>query len=207
MSNSKGYFQNTSYACIATYESCFLKTERIIKYKNIVESKLNIVTNTTITSEEKIEIEKELVEEFTHFCDGIYSCMDYIGYLIYIYQKRNRLTTGISDDVKSSFHSIMKCYKNVNIRKQYAVFHKPGICDVMDSIGNWYFDIRSIRSKEIHYNTGRIVENDGDVFYDNHIEYGDHLAYKFNLYNIGLYCSSFVSDSNQILDLLNQYAV
>lgn len=205
MESEKNYFETTSYVSKFTLQSLFGKMERINKYKQKVKDTIDLVSLTDdiyCKSDSNIEI---LIENFSFFCESIYSCMDYLGYLIYIYQSRNGLDRGERCKVQSSFHSIIDVYNNKLRREEYGIFKSQELCEIMSSIKQWYYDIRLIRSKEIHYNTGQIIKKDGDIIYDNHVIYGDHVANDFNLSNIDMYYDNFTRDVNRILKLMETY--
>lgn len=205
MEFEKQYFNNTSYASRFTLQSLNRKMDRIIKYRQNVQKNIELVSlmdNKQWENDERIGV---IIENFGFFCESIYSCMDYLGYLIYIYQSRNGLDRGGQRKVQSSFHDIINAYGNQSTRKEYAIFKCHELCEVMSSILQWYYDIRLIRAKEIHYNTGQILRKDGDIIYDNHVIYGEHVANDFNLSNIDMYYDNFTRDVRTILELMNTY--
>ena len=198
------YFDNTSYACKHTIKSLYNKIERTQKYTEVIE---NIIFNAKERDFENNCVIEEMIETFSFFCDSVYSCMDYLGYLIYIYQTRNRICIGEYGKVQSSFHKIINCYVNIDERSKFAIFQSNDLCDVMSSIEQWYYDIRLIRSKETHYSTGTILVQDLDIVYSNYVEYGDHPTVTFNLSNIRMYCDSFVRDIKKIIMLMDSYKI
>ncbi len=205
MENEKHYFNSTSYASRFTLQSLLNKMERINKYRQNVRKNIDVVSLTDDTKWENDVNIGLLIENFSFFCESIYSCMDYLGYLIYIYQSRNGLDRGGRCKVQSSFHTIIDAYKKQPTREEYAIFKCKELCEVMSSIMQWYYDIRLIRSKEIHYNTGKIIRKDGDILYDNHVIYGDHIANDFNLSNIDMYYDNFTRDVRTILEIMDTY--
>lgn len=199
------YFKNTSYGSRFTLQSLYRKMDRIIKYRQNVQENIELVSlidNIQWENDDRIGV---IIENFGLFCESIYSCMDYLGYLIYIYQSRNGLDRGGQRKVQSSFHDIINAYSNQSTREEYAIFKCHELCEVMSSSVQWYYDIRLIRSKEIHYNTGQILRKDGDIIYDNHVIYGEHIANDFNLSNIDMYYDNFTRDVRTILELMNTY--
>lgn len=205
MELEKQYFENTSYASGFTLQSLYRKMERIIKYRQNVQENIELVFLIDDKQWENDNRIGTIIENFSFFCESIYSCMDYLGYLIYIYQSRNGLDRGGRRRVQSSFHDIINAYSDQLTREEYAIFKCHELCEVMSSIVQWYYDIRLIRSKEIHYNTGRILKKDGDIMYDNHVIYGDHSANNFNLSNIEMYYDNFTRDVRTILELMDTY--
>lgn len=198
--DKKNYFENTSYACKSTIQSLYHKIDRIYNYMEIIEE---IMNNSNLEKDESIKL--SIIENFSLFCESIYSCMDYLGYLIYIYQDRNRICVGEYGKVQSSFHKIINAYIDSNNRIKFAIFKCDELCDVMNSIERWYYEIRLIRSKETHYNTGRVLIENKKILYDNHIEYGEHQAIQFNLSIIRMYYNSFVRDVKKIILIMDNY--
>jgi hypothetical protein len=205
METEKQYFKNTSYASRSTLESLLKKMDRIKKYRQHVLENAELIS---ILDDKQWQVDGrvgQIIENFCFFCESIYSCMDYLGYLIYIYQSRNGLDRGGKRKVQSSFHDIIDIYTNQLSREECAIFKCHELCDVMSSIVQWYYDIRLIRSKETHYNTGQILKKDGDIIYDNHVVYGDHDANNFNLSSIDMYYDNFTRDVKAILELMDTY--
>lgn len=133
--------------------------------------------------------------------------MDYIGYLLYIYQKRTGMLVGSLKGTDSSFHDMINCYHDDNKRGKYSIFRNKRFCSVINDIGLWYYPLRSIRSKEAHYNTGSIISKKDKLLYNNHVVYGEHIANSFDLSQLALYYSSFSTDSEKLIMLMTNYEI
>lgn len=204
----ESYFQNTSYASRCTYES-FNRKLGIIS--EVVEEIEVLVFNIVEDKYKNIELKgkKELLcHKFAELCELIYSTMEYLGYLIYIYQKRTDMIRGNWKGTQSSFHKIINCYFDKKEREKYALFKHRESAKVFDNIGIWYYPIRSIRSKEIHYNKGSIEIRNNEIFYINSVEYGDdHLAIEFDITTIKAIYNKFSRDTLSFINLIDNYLI
>lgn len=136
-----GYFQITSYGSQHTLDSYYRKKSRIKEYIVKIEEDLEKVGSQTFKANEDLIIINQLLENFTSYCECVYSCMDYIGYLLYIYQKRTGMLVGNSKGTESSFHDMINSYYDENKRGKYPIFRNKKFCNVIDDIGLWYYPL------------------------------------------------------------------
>lgn len=195
------YFENTSFACKATYESLLSKKECIGTEVDEIES---LVSKLELSDTDKLknEICDSIYKTFISFCENIYSSMEYMGYIIYIYQRRSDAYRGMKL-TESSFNKTLKFY-NKN-REEYKIFNNKEFEKEIKDISTWYPVIRDIRSKEVHYNKGIISIDGNSIKYKNDVEYGEHLANELELNNIKGYYTKFKLSVDSILNIVNNY--
>ncbi|MDY3372858.1 MAG: hypothetical protein SOX50_06250 [Terrisporobacter othiniensis] len=203
----KNYFEDTSYACKCTYESFNRKLKLI---RQCIEDIDNLIEGILQNRFEKSELEDKnelLCDKFANCCELMYSSMEYIGYLLYIYQIRTDMNRGNWKKAQSSFHKIINSYFNVVEREKYILFRHKDSAKIIENIGIWYYLVRNIRSKETHYNKGKVEVRNNDIFYINEVEYGEHTANEFNLNNLKGIFSKFNRDTSSLISLIDNYEI
>lgn len=203
----KKYFDNTSYASKKTLCSFYRKKDRLNKNKeNIVKySKKLLLYRTKNNYKFNSKLSDFIYKNFFDFCEGIYSCLEYIGYIMYIYQKRTGMDRGQDPNTHASFHDILNYYNDEEKRGNYKIFKSKELCEIMKDISEWYYILRDIRSKEVHYNSGIIITEDNSIMYANEVDYGNLKRNKLDITNVDGYYIKFDIDTEKIIQMLNNY--
>lgn len=202
-----GYFRQSSYGCKQTLNSYYKKKARVKEYVLRIDNDLKLISSSNFESDDIETIHNRLLDNFTSYCECIYSCMEYVGYLLYKYQRKTDMLVGSLKGTQSSFHDMLNCYYDDSKRGRYAVFRNKELCKIIDDVSLWYYPLRGIRSKEAHYNTGEIIIKFDDAIYDNHVEYGEHSANSFELSQVGLFYSRFSTDSEKLITQMADYNI
>lgn len=193
------FYDDTSFSCKATMDSIYQK----IEYANRLTQSINTFTET-------IDIESfstydtssiDTCQMFVFFCETVYSCMDYLAYVLHCYQERTRLITG--DYTGTSFNKIL--FNFANRPSSFKIFKCKKLCLQLKDINIWYPLIHSIRSKETHYNSGSLCIMENNLYYINDVEYGEYLACSFPLESISSVYAKFSASVKNILYLIENY--
>lgn len=195
------FYQNTSYKCQKTIDSIHEKQVNIINTAKNIQKVLQVLNASKI--KRTTHIDEFLRKNFVLICDEIYSTMDYLGYIIYSYQKETGYIRG--NYTGSHFNTILTNYINLNSRKNYGIYSIKKFTLQLDDIKNWYPPIHCIRSKETHYNMGHIIDSNGTIIYSNDVEYGEYPKCTFNLTDTLKICLKFQNNVNFIITLINNY--
>lgn len=118
------------------------------------------------------------------------------------------MDTGNLGITQASFHKIIKNYHNEKERCKYIIYKHSEFSRIINDIGIWCYHIRSIRTKETHYNTGEIEIKNNSIFYVNNVNYGgENKEVEFDLSYIRGYFNKFITDTKKLLDMINGYEI
>lgn len=116
----------------------------------------------------KNELHFEIVRKIRRVAGEVYSACEVINQmLISIYRNDDRyrgtqLKRGFNDNFKEIFNSAVKNNKDLN-----GIYNDKFISKFFFNAQTWYIEIHDIRTQETHYEVGKIIKIDDQIYYSN----------------------------------------